>query len=268
MTRLAVLGSPIAHSKSPALHAAAYSVLGLDWKYERAEVTGAALPAFLGSLGDDWRGLSLTMPLKRDVMPLLDSIDEVARLTGGANTVLIADGFRGFNTDVAGIERAFARSGVTSLDSVTIVGAGATAASAVAASHALGATHVFVTARSTERARPLSDLAGALGVGLTVTGFDGSLPMTDAVINTLPGSAEHDLAFSDEQRAQSVLFEVAYDPWPSPLVRSWNTTVVDGLDMLIEQALIQVRIFVAGNPDVTLADEEAVLAAMRDAVRR
>ena len=105
--RLAVLGSPIAHSKSPALHRSAYRVLGLDWQYEAIEVTPADLENFIRSRGPEWRGLSLTMPLKRDVMPLLDCADPEAALTGGANTVLLQDNegglsLRGFNTDVFG----------------------------------------------------------------------------------------------------------------------------------------------------------------------
>ena len=102
-----MLGSPIAHSKSPALHAAAYAVLGLDWEYGLADVTTETLPGFMGSLDQSWRGLSLTMPLKRDILPLLDSVDDIATLTGAVNTVLLADDRRsGFNTDVYGIERA------------------------------------------------------------------------------------------------------------------------------------------------------------------
>jgi shikimate dehydrogenase len=73
VTRLAVLGSPIAHSQSPALHTAAYAALGLDWQYDAVEVTGATLANFVASRDASWRGLSLTMPLKRDVLPLLQA---------------------------------------------------------------------------------------------------------------------------------------------------------------------------------------------------
>src|SRR5215213_7988900 len=98
--RLAVLGSPISHSKSPALHRAAYARLGLDWQYSAIEMDGAGLAEFLQTRDAAWRGLSLTMPLKQDVLPLLDDLDEIARLTHAANTVLLAGGVRrGFNTD-------------------------------------------------------------------------------------------------------------------------------------------------------------------------
>ena len=94
MTRCAVLGSPIGHSLSPVLHREAYAALGLDWEYEAHVVTEDTLEAFLACLDGSWRGLSLTMPLKRAVLPLLDSISERARQAGGANTVVLAGGRR------------------------------------------------------------------------------------------------------------------------------------------------------------------------------
>ena len=72
--RAAVLGHPIEHSLSPVLHRAAWSALGLDWTYDRVDLVGADLPAFLDSLDASWVGLSLTMPLKHDVLPLLDEV--------------------------------------------------------------------------------------------------------------------------------------------------------------------------------------------------
>jgi len=103
--RLAVLGQPVAHSKSPALHGAAYDVLGLPWSYDAIELPADALAGFLATLDDEWRGLSLTMPHKQVVLPLLDSCEPLVALTGAANSVLFdADGMRrGYNTDVAGI---------------------------------------------------------------------------------------------------------------------------------------------------------------------
>ena len=259
MTALAVLGSPIAHSKSPLLHRAAYAVLGLDWDYTAIEAVGTDVP---GLLAQGFRGLSLTMPLKREVLPLLDWIDPVAELTGGANTVLV-DGLRGYNTDVHGIVRAFANAGITTLDDVQVIGAGATAASAIAAAAQLGATAVTVSARTPGRAAPLVELGARIGVAVTVEELGAVAAVASVVINTLPGGTAHGIRGGD-----GVLFEVAYDPWPSPLVSAWRGTVIDGLDMLIEQALVQVRIFVSGDPNTELDDEPRVLAAMRAAVSR
>src|SRR5690606_38963978 len=104
-TRAAVLGSPIAHSLSPVLHRAAHAAMGLrGWSYEAIECAEDGLPGLLAGLGPEWAGLSLTMPLKRVVLPLLDSVSELAVTVGGANTVVLRDGVRhGENTDVYGI---------------------------------------------------------------------------------------------------------------------------------------------------------------------
>jgi shikimate dehydrogenase len=275
MTRLAVLGSPIAHSKSPQLHLAAYRVLGLDWAYERVEVDERSLPAFLDALGPEWRGFSATMPVKRAVRDAADEVDEVSRLTGGANTLLLTDGRRrAFNTDVAGIVRAFSAAGIASLDSALVLGAGATASSVLVAVARLGATNVVVAARTPERAQPLVALGDVLGVTVTVRplGDRGHRDTAaDAVISTLPGGVESGVPFTEGVRRESVLFDVAYDPWPSALAREWSAVhgrVIDGLEMLIEQALVQVGLFVTGEPDVELDGEDEVLAAMRAAVAR
>ncbi len=92
--RAAVLGRPIAHSLSPVLHRAAYAALGLDWTYDAVEVGADGLPAFLEHLGDDWAGLSLTMPLKHAVLPLLATCSELATAVAAANTVVIDEGGR------------------------------------------------------------------------------------------------------------------------------------------------------------------------------
>lgn len=271
-TRLAVLGSPIAHSQSPALHTAAYGVLGLDWDYDAREVTGADLGTFVAGLDDTWRGLSLTMPLKKDILPLLDDVDPIAMLTGAVNTVVLSGGRRrGFNTDVYGITRAFRDAGVERLGSVWILGGGATAASVLAAVHELGAREATLLVRSVARAGDITTLAATIGVRLTVSELGGPLPAAtpDAVVSTLPGHAEHDIRFSEAVRRESVLFDVAYSPWPSTFAREWQAeggSVISGLDMLINQALAQVRIFVTGSAADALDDEPAVLAAMRAAV--
>ncbi len=271
-TRLAVLGSPIAHSKSPAIHRAAYAALGLEWSYEAIDVGGSSLAGFVESCGDGWRGLSLTMPLKRDILPLLASRHPLVDAVGGANTVLFTeDGPRGFNTDVGGVTASFAAVGVTELDSVHLLGAGATAASVLVAVVGMGATKVVVSARTPARAATLIELGERLGVELSVrawNSFDQADETPDAIVSTVPGG-ETGLDFADAVRARSVLFDVAYDPWPSALATSWHEaggTVISGLDLLVNQAVGQVRIFVAGDPDRELADEAAVVTAMRAAL--
>lgn len=274
--RLAVLGSPIAHSQSPALHLAAYRVLGLHWQYESIEIRSDELAAFVGERTADWRGLSLTMPLKRDVLALLGWRDDLVGLTGAANTVLFhqdAGGrtLRGFNTDVFGIAESFRAVGVARLDTVEILGSGATATSALVAVAKLGASRVVVSARSPERVLPLIEIGERLGISVAAARpddlDDGIVP--DAVISTLPGGAEHGHRFSDAVRESAVLFDVAYDPWPSPLASAWlerGGRVIPGIEMLVNQALLQVRIFVGASPDIILPGEADVISAMRAAV--
>lgn len=273
-TRLAVLGSPIAHSKSPALHAAAYRVLGLDWEYSAIEVADGALATFLAGLDASWRGLSLTMPLKREVVPLLDERSAIVEETGTANTVLLADGLRrGFNTDVAGVIGAFADAGVTGLEYVQILGAGATAASVLAAASQLGATRALVSARDLDKAQSLLPLAQGFGLDLAIRPIgvmDRSMIIPSAVVSTLPGGTAIDMPYPEAIRAGAVLLDVAYDPWPSALAASWTEaggTVIGGLAMLLHQAVAQVRVFVTGTEDGSLPREAEVIAAMRSAVR-
>lgn len=260
MTRLAVLGSPIAHSKSPALHAAAYRELGLDWSYDAIEVDEASLPGFVEALDDGWRGLSLTMPLKRAVLPLLSSVDPVAQLTGAANTVLLAGSERrGYNTDVYGVWAALRESGHEDFDRVCIVGGGATAASVLVAVDQLGAEEVTLLVRTAANAAPIVALGEQLGLEIEVRSLGGSVE-ADVVVSTLPGGAEHETVFA----ASGLLFDVAYDPWPSALASRWSGPVVSGLEMLIHQAHAQVATFVTGSPAGELSP--GVLAAMRASV--
>lgn len=277
--RLAVLGSPILHSRSPALHRAAFGVLGLDWRYEAHEVRSGALASFIDVLGSEWRGLSLTMPLKHEVLPLIDDLDRVASLTGAVNTVLITPGtnsriLSGFNTDVAGIVRALAESGIGSARHVTLLGAGATASSALVAAAELGAEDVAVIVRDPERALTLTGLGHTLGLSVTVSALSQlaqARPTSDLVISTLPGGSSLPGEFSPELRRNVPLFDVAYSPWPSALAASWidgGGVVLSGLGMLLHQALIQDRIFVSGDPLIPLDDEDAVLSAMRGALSR
>ncbi len=280
---MAVLGSPIAHSQSPALHRAAYAVLGLPWSYRAVEVKAAELADFVASRGPEWRGLSLTMPLKHSAIPLVSSLDRVARLTGSANTILFdrpetRDGsyetaaiLSGFNTDVAGIVRALHAAAIGSVTLVHVLGSGATAASAVAAAAELGAERVIVWARNPDHAAALRPLARELGLAIEIRRPGGVTPESDAelVIGTLPGGADAGVEFPVELRVRALLLDVAYDPWPSLLAERWRSVggqVISGLAMLVHQALLQVRIFVNGDPLQPLEHEGDALAAMLTAV--
>lgn len=271
-TRLEVWGDPIAHSRSPQLHAAAYRAIGADWSYGRRRVAEAQFTHELDGLDDAWRGLSLTMPLKTAAFGAARTRDRRARLTGAVNTLLLAPGGpHGFNTDVGGLVRALADEGVASASSGRIVGAGATATSALVALAEIGARRVDVVARRPGAVRPLAELGETLGVEVTATGFDATTHSDAPVtIATLPGDAAvPDAAATALAQHGGLLLDVVYGHWPTPLSAAWERAgarAVSGLGMLVHQALLQVRVFATGDVGTQLDDEPRVLAAMRRAI--
>jgi len=271
-TRLEVWGDPVAHSRSPQLHAAAYGVLGLDWTYERRQVSEAAFAGELAGLSARWRGLSLTMPLKSVAFAAAARRDRRSELTGAVNTLLLdAEGPRGFNTDVGGIVRALQEESIDGLEHARIIGAGATAMSALVALGELGARRVEVVARRPAAVGPLTELGATLGIEVVGSGFDTlSRAPVPVSIATLPGDAPVAEAAADALAQDGgLLLDVVYGHWPTSLATAWERSgqhAVSGLGMLLHQALLQVRIFVGGEPDAVLPDEGVVLAAMRLAV--
>ena len=272
-SRLAVLGSPIHHSLSPAIHRAAYEELGLDWTYVAAEVAAGGLSAWVNSLDEDWRGLSLTMPLKREVVSILAARHPLVDVVGAANTVLMGrNGLVGFNTDVFGIVAALRAAGLARVGHVHMYGSGATAASALVALAQLGARTVTVEARTIENAAPLLTTGQRLGIEVLVIplAFESRVARdVDLVVSTMPSGAVVASPIDKAIRQRAVLFDVAYSPWPSPLARDWldaGGRVVSGLEMLLHQAVGQIRVFITGDPDLVLENEAAVLGAMRAAV--
>jgi shikimate dehydrogenase len=275
--QLAVLGSPIDHSLSPVLHRAADDALDLAWTYDARHVASGELPGFLAGLGPNWRGLSLTMPLKHEALSLVDDLDQVARLTGAVNTLRLhyPNGQRqiaGFNTDVAGLVAALQEAGASTLHRPALLGAGATASSALVALAELGASQADVYVRTPGKARPLIELGQKLGIDVRVdelSGLAAASPKTDLVLSTLPGGTRLAEEFPVAIRSKTLLYDVSYSPWPSTLAQSWlraGGTVFSGVTMLLHQALVQVRIFVSGDAQTPLANEAMVLRSMRDAL--
>ncbi|GGU01704.1 shikimate dehydrogenase [Streptomyces coeruleorubidus] len=265
--RAAVLGSPIAHSLSPALHRAAYEELGLTgWTYERFEVDEAALPGFFETLGPEWAGLSLTMPLKRAVIPLLDGISETAASVEAVNTVVLTpDGRRtGDNTDVPGMVAALREHGIDKVEAAAILGAGATASSALAALSRVCPGEIAVYVRSEARAAEMRQWAERLEVSVRIADWADAEQALHAplVISTTPAGATDALARSVPERP-TALFDVLYDPWPTALAARWSAyggAVVSGLDLLVHQAVLQVEQMTGRAP--------APLDAMRKAGER
>ncbi|WP_405147645.1 shikimate dehydrogenase [Sphaerisporangium sp. NBC_01403] len=246
--RAAVLGSPIAHSLSPCLHRAAYDALGLrGWRYDAIECDERGLAGLLSGMGPEWAGLSLTMPLKRAVLPLLDTVSDLAVEVGGVNTVVFRDGGRhGENTDVHGIVQALTESGAAAPRAATILGGGATAGASLAALRELGLSSATLVARDPSRARETAEVAERLGMALTVQTFDklDTALDVDLVVSTLPAGAAD--SYAEALTAVPAVFDVVYAPWPTPLaraVRAAGGTVVGGFAMLLHQAVRQVELY-------------------------
>jgi shikimate dehydrogenase len=265
--KAAVLGSPVAHSLSPALHRAAYLALGLaGWTYEAVECDEAGLPALLDGCGPDWAGLSLTMPLKRAVLPLLDAAEPLVADVGAANTVIFAARARhGHNTDVPGMITALAAAGVSGSGPVLILGAGATACSALAAVRGVGACEATVAVRDPARADGLLAAAGRLGVTVRLADFGRGDPRGSwhLLISTVPAGAA-DIYTERILRGDLVpaaVLDVVYHPWPTSLAAAAERTgaaVISGFELLLHQAARQVELMTART---------APVAAMRRAGR-
>ncbi|WP_326584109.1 shikimate dehydrogenase [Streptomyces sp. NBC_00481] len=246
--RAAVLGSPIAHSLSPVLHRAAYAELGLtDWTYDRFEVDEAALPGFVDKLGPEWAGLSLTMPLKRAVIPLLDEISETAASVETVNTLVFTeDGRRvGDNTDIPGMVAALRERGIEQVESAAILGAGATASSALAALARICTGEVVAYVRSEARAAEMRQWGERLGVEVRTEDWADAERGLSAplVVATTPAGATDALSGAVPERP-TTLFDVLYHPWPTALAARWSAyggAVVSGLDLLVHQAVLQVE---------------------------
>ncbi|MFD7073887.1 shikimate dehydrogenase [Nocardioides sp. NPDC059952] len=264
--KCAVLGDPIGHSLSPALHQAAYAELEMsDWSYTSTRVAAGGLASYVADLGGDWppsrwRGLSVTMPLKREAYELARAISPRARLVGAVNTLVRSShGWVGDNTDLPGAVAAIrerAGDGFSCSHGV-VLGAGATAASTGLALAELGASRITLLARnpgaagetiemiSRHRSKPV----------VSVLPLEAAVDGADVVVSTVPAKAQTP-ELIDRWASTPVVFDVVYDPWPSPLLAVTPGVAVSGLDLLVHQAVLQFEIF-TGRP--------APLGAMRAA---
>lgn len=276
--RAAVIGLPIGHSKSPLLHAAAYRAIGVDCSYTAVEVDEAGLAAFIAGVRATpaWRGLSVTMPLKAAAARLVDTTTAPASVLGVINTVVVTGEGRGrvltgHNTDVVGVAHALAGAGVRTPGHSVVLGGGGTAAAALAGLAQLGARTAAVLVRRPEASAELLRVGADLGLEVVIGPWSGAgeaVRAADVVVSTLPPRAADPLAADlagPGFRTHGTLLDVAYDPWPSALAAAWQGaggSIVPGLDMLLHQAVEQVRLFF---PDVT-QDPAGVLDVMCDAV--
>jgi shikimate dehydrogenase len=253
--RCAVVGDPIAHSRSPQLHRAAYAVLGLDWHYDAHLVPAGALGAFVDGLAPEWRGLSVTAPLKREAAERADQVSPMVTRAGVANT-LVNDGGRwsADNTDVPGAVAAVRERWAGDVTAATVIGGGATAASTGLALADLGAGAIRLLVRDSARA---AEAVAALArhpsqVDVEVASIDEARVIGEVVVSTVPAAAQTpDLV----ARCADVplVFEVVYDPWPTPLAASVlgdagsGRVLVTGLDLLLHQAALQLEQFTGSH---------------------
>ena len=256
--RAAVLGSPIAHSRSPQLHLAAYRALGLDgWTYERIECTAAELPGLVSGFGPEWVGVSVTMPGKFAALQFATERTLRAELVGAANTLVrTPDGWRADNTDIDGVIGALGEVA----GRAAVLGSGGTAPAAVIGLAELGVQHISIVARNPDKAAPLLDLGGRIGVETRWVQLGTPLADVEVVVSTLPAdvAAQHVTTLA----ATPLLLDAIYDPWPTPLaaaVEAAGGRVISGLQMLLNQAYAQVEQF-TGLP----APKEAMRAAVGD----
>ena len=264
--RCAVLGDPVAHSLSPVLHRAGYAALGLDWAYDAQRVPAGGLRAFVDGLGGEWRGLSLTMPLKREALGLADALSERALVAGAVNTLVLSqDGIWADNTDIPGAAAALRERYDGPVDSAVILGGGATAASTLLALAELGCRRFRLCVRNPETAEATLAAAGRFAEPLHVElaaladlapSDAPSDALADVLVSTIPVDAQT-AAVVEACRDVPVLFEVLYHPWPTPLAASVGERVlVRGLDLLVHQAALQFEQF---------TELPAPIAVMREA---
>ena len=253
-----MLGSPIAHSRSPQLHLAAYRALGLDgWTYDRIECTADELPGLVAGFGPEWVGVSVTMPGKFAALRFADERTARAELIGSANTLVRSEaGWRADNTDIDGVKGALG----PVAGRAAVLGSGGTAPAVVVGLADLGVQDISVVARNQVKAAPLLALGARLGVDIRWIELGSTLEDVDVVVNTIPAdvAARH----ADTVAATPLLLDAIYDPWPTPLaaaVEAAGGQVIIGLQMLLHQAFTQVEQF-TGLP----APAEAMRAALAE----
>ena len=260
-----VLGKPIAHSKSPQLHLAAYRALGLhDWTYERIECDAEQLPAVVGGFGPEWVGVSVTMPGKFAALRFADERTQRAERVGSANTLVRTPaGWRADNTDIDGVAGALGPASTWASARALVCGSGGTAPAAVVGLAELGVTAITVVARNPQKAARLVELGTRIGVATRFCDLDsdelpGRVADAQVLVSTIP--ADVAARYADTFATIPVLLDAVYEPWPTPLaaaVAAAGGRVIGGLQMLLHQAFAQVEQF-TGLP----APREAMACAL------
>lgn len=271
--KFAILGDPVDHSLSPTIHQAAYDVLGLEWHYSRIQVGERQLATFLDANLSQFRGFSLTMPLKDELFRIagerLWQMDDATRLLESANTLVVGDDGHVLvaNTDLLGAKRAL-QGLPASLSSIAILGSGATART-LAVATLQSFTELESLTVFSRRPEPAQTIAKSVDEVFGSTKFEW-LPLeaaadfggADLTVNTLPSSVsksiEIDLPFSE-----SFVFDVTYDNESESPAANWPVeNRVDGRSMLVYQAVEQLKLFGAFEATTRNVSEHEVIDAM------
>ena len=263
--RLGIIGSPVAHSLSPAIQGAALRAAGIDATYERWETPLDALPARVAALRESGcLGANVTIPHKQAVLPLLDEVSPLAAGIGAVNTI-VNDGRRlsGHNTDGGGFVAALEEAGLSPAGKrFLLVGAGGAARGIAFALRDAGAEAIAIANRTAARAEALAAAAGATAVPL-----DASPANYDCVVNCtsagMHGSGAEDILPCDPAATDpsALIVDIVYAPEETPLLRAARDagrSVLGGLPMLIHQGALAFELW-TGRP--------APLDAMREAAR-
>ena len=273
MMKACVMGWPVAHSLSPALHNYWLKRHGIAGEYTRQAVPPAELAAALQGLrAGDWRGCNLTIPHKETALPLLDRIDGAARRIGAVNTVVVEDGrLAGTNTDGFGFLENL-RTAVAGFDAkagpAVVLGAGGAARAIVDALSEAGAPAIRLTNRSLERAGALARTLGGpiepVPWERRAAALDGAALLINATSLGMEKNPPLDLDLARLPKA-AVVNDIVYAPLETPLLktaRARGHRVVDGLGMLLHQGRPGFKLWFGAMPEVTTELRAAVLAAM------
>jgi len=252
MIKAAVLGSPIVHSLSPLLHELAYRELGISGEYSKLEVRSGELSTFLTSLDDSWTGFSLTMPLKEEIINCVAEVSPLSKKIRSANTLYRTSGYwQATTTDVSGFIHSLQSHSVKCEGNVLIIGAGATARAAAAACDGWS-SQITIMARSSRGADEILKSVDSAEMNFVSWGDEESIQAAQLIISTTPEGATDSLIQVFPTKPESVFFDVLYKPWPTQALLTWRENggyVIDGLDLLIHQAISQVEIFTASPID-------------------
>ena len=274
--KLQVIGDPVLHSKSPAIHGAMLGALGLDIPYTAHVVRRGELPEYLAWAKENGvTGFNATMPHKEDLIPLLDGIDPAAQALGAVNTVCLRDGkWIGFNTDGGGAVAALRDNlGIDPAGrTVTLLGAGGAAKAVALALADAGAERVYVCNRTFSRAQelcahdPLGRLAPAAFDQDTLSALAGKSQLlvncTNLGMEGCPGRFE-DFSFLDALRPGAGVFDLIYHPAETELLacaRRRGLRTLNGLPMLVNQAVLALEHFLNRPLDRRAMAETAAAA--------